>query len=130
MLVLTAHKVWLYIKNYWYVPVLLVGIVVAYVVFGKDTGAALLKYLNAINSSHQKELDALNKARDKETAQKEENYNNLQSGLKQNEEEYQKNKDALESSKETRETELSKQTPEELTDQLGKLTGIEVKENP
>lgn len=52
-------KIWVWLKTYWYVPVLLVYTVVLMVVFRKD-GANALGVLKASKDSYKKQIDVLN----------------------------------------------------------------------
>lgn len=52
-------KAWSFTKNYWYIPVVLVAILITFLVT-KTNNEKLLSILNRANENHKKEIDIIN----------------------------------------------------------------------
>ncbi len=118
-----------WIKAYWYVPLILLGIVLAYIIFGKDTGKHLAEIYENFHKQHVKELEDLDKIRKEEELQKQKSVEEFEKKSKEIDEKYNEEKKNLEEKKIAEEKKILEETnrdPEKLTDELGKITGIPV----
>jgi len=120
-------KVWVWIKNYWYYPVMVVVAIVAWC-FGRRDSEGILKMFEASKESYQKEIEVLKKTHEEEI-----NKRNLlvalhNETLKRLEEEYKIKINEL-SVAEKREikkiVETHKDDPEGLARRVGDVFGIE-----
>ena len=120
-------KVWVWIKNYWYYPVMVVVAIVAWC-FGRRDSEGILKMFEASKDSYQKEIEVLKKTHEEEI-----NKRNLlvalhNETLKRLEEEYKIKINEL-SVAEKREikkiVETHKDDPEGLARRVGDVFGIE-----
>ena len=66
-----VKKTWLWLKTYWYAPVVLLYTVVLWLVFRKD-GSAAIGALEIKSDSYKKQIDVINKIHEAETKKKEE----------------------------------------------------------
>ena len=64
-------KSWLWLKTYWYVPLVLLYTLVLWLVFRKD-GAAAIGALEIKSDSYKKQIDVINKTHEAEIKKKEE----------------------------------------------------------
>ena len=79
-------KAWSWVRNYWYVPVLLAYTFILMVVFRRD-GIQVLEVLNASKESHRKQVDVLNKTHAAEIQKREEivkRYNEIMEDIETN----------------------------------------------
>ena len=67
----SVKKTWLWLKTYWYVPLVLLYTLVLWLVFRKD-GAAAIGALEIKSDSYKKQIDVINKIHEAETKKKEE----------------------------------------------------------
>tara|TARA_R110000824_G_scaffold57546_2_gene156376 strand:+ start:3894 stop:4298 length:405 start_codon:yes stop_codon:yes gene_type:complete len=66
-----VKKTWLWLKTYWHAPVVLLYTVVLWLVFRKDSAAAI-GALEIKSDSYKKQIDVINKVHEAETKKKEE----------------------------------------------------------
>jgi DNA polymerase II small subunit/DNA polymerase delta subunit B len=67
---LVWQKIWVWLKNYWYVPVILIAIVVTAIVTGGKVGN-LLKLLKSSQTSYEDQIRVLNESHQKELEERE-----------------------------------------------------------
>ena len=67
----SVKKTWLWLKTYWYVPLVLLYTLVLWLVFRKD-GAAAIGALEIKSDSYKKQIDVINKTHEAEIKKKEE----------------------------------------------------------
>ena len=63
------RRVWLFIKHYWYIPLVLLSLLVAFVVY-RSKIATLLGLITSAQKDHQESLEKLTKVYDKRDADK------------------------------------------------------------
>ena len=67
----SVKKTWLWLKTYWYVPLVLSYTLVLWLVFRKD-GSAAIGALEIKSDSYKKQIDVINKTHEAEIKKKEE----------------------------------------------------------
>lgn len=63
------RRVWLFIKHYWYIPLVLLSLLVAFVVY-RSKIATLLSLITSAQKDHQESLEKLTEVYDKRDADK------------------------------------------------------------
>lgn len=125
-LTLFLRKLWSWIKNYWYIPVILIGIVLLTVVLRKPP-ESLSKILSKAIDSHKKEVDLIEKAHQQEIEKRNKALNTYQSRMKAIEEEFKKKNIDLDA-KQKKEIEKivkkNKENPEELAREIAEKYGF------
>lgn len=120
-------KVWVWIKNYWYLPVMVVVAAVAWC-FGRRNTEGILKMFATSKESYQKEIEVLKKTHEEEIKKREELVLHHNETLKKIEEEYKIKISELNSA-ERREikkiVDKHKDDPEGLAKRVGDVFGIE-----
>lgn len=120
-------KAWVWFKNYWYYPVMIVVAIVAFC-FGRRDTDGILKMFAASKESYQKEIEVLKKSHEEEIKKRNELVEKHNETLKKIEEEYKIKLSEL-SSAERREikkiVETHKDDPEGLAKRVGDVFGIE-----
>ncbi len=117
------------LKNYWYIPVILIGIIVMLVITGGKSSGGLFEILKKSSESHKKEVDIINKVHAEETQKKEENLKVFHETVKSVEEKYKVDKKKLsrKKKKEIKKTiEKHKEDPDALAADLADLMGFQV----
>jgi len=66
---MTLRRVWLFLKHYWYIPLVLLSLLVAFVVY-RSKIATLLGLITSAQKDHQESLDKLTKVYDERDAAK------------------------------------------------------------
>ncbi len=69
--ILVIKKIWIWTKNYWYIPAVLLYTVVLFFVFRKKSDAAV-KILSTTVESYEKQMSALKKAHAEELSKRDE----------------------------------------------------------
>ena len=119
-------KVWIWLKNYWYYPVMVLVAIIAWCSGRRDT-EGILKMFEASKESYQKEIEVLKKTQEEEIKKREELVEKHNETLKKIEEDYKIKLDEL-SSAEKREikkiVEEHKDDPEGLAERVGDVFGI------
>ena len=119
-------KAWAWIKNYWYVPALLIYTLVMWFVF-RNKNDKLLKMFDVAKESYQKEIEAINLAHAEELRKKNKLVENYQETLKNLQKEYNIKLEELSKQEEQELLELIKKhedSPEGLAEEMKKLFGI------
>ena len=119
-------KAWVWIKNYWYIPAVLVYTISIWLFFRKSN-KNLTKMLQISKESYQKEISAINEAREKEAEEKEKILLAYQETLKKLEKEHNVKVEDL-SSKKKKEiknlVEENKENPDALAKVMKELFGV------
>tara|TARA_R110002110_G_scaffold269882_3_gene485570 strand:+ start:1458 stop:1838 length:381 start_codon:yes stop_codon:yes gene_type:complete len=118
-----AKKIWIWLKHYWYVPILLVLLLFS-VLFGWKRNQALLDMLEASSESYKKQLETINKAHKKEIDTRDDLISEYQTTINSLEEEYEFKFGDLkkEKQKEVEEmVKIHKKNPTVLADEMKKL---------
>ena len=119
-------KVWAWLKNYWYVPALLIYTIALWVFFRKSN-TNLIKVLDIAKESYQKEIEAIKLAHEKELERREEIVLVYQETLKNLEKEHNIKVDELSSKKQEEIQKLvseHKNDPAALAEEMKRLFGI------
>lgn len=66
---MTLRRVWLFLKHYWYIPLVLLSLLVAFVVY-RSKIATLLNLITSAQKDHQESLEKLTKVYDERDAAK------------------------------------------------------------
>lgn len=82
MLLLKLAKIWVYLKAYWYVPVLVIAIVASYLFYQRKLEIAI-QMLEASKESYKRQIEAINKAHEEEMAKQKKVAEILKSTLEQ-----------------------------------------------
>ncbi len=117
------------LKNYWYIPVILIGIIIMLVITGGKSSGGLFEILKKANESHKKEVSIINEVHAEETQKKEENLKVFHETVKSVEEKYKADKKKLskKKKKEIKKTiEKNRENPAALADELADLMGFQV----
>jgi len=123
---MTLKKIWSFLRNYWYIPLILAGIVVTWVVMRKKNDR-LVKMLKIAEESHKKEVAAINEAHRREREERQRIEEEYRKRLIEIEAEYaEKKKDLEEREKRLikKYTKMYYNNPEELKSILEKTFGI------
>ena len=92
------QKAWVWIKKYWYIPVIALVAVVTFIV-AKGNAAWFWKIFDDAVESHKREVDAIDEAHNEEIKKREEALKRYEETIREIEEEYQKEGRTLESKK-------------------------------
>tara|TARA_Y100001963_G_C6683894_1_gene401223 strand:- start:9 stop:416 length:408 start_codon:yes stop_codon:yes gene_type:complete len=121
-----AKKVWAWLKNYWYLPVMVVVGIVAFC-FGRRDTEGILKMFETSKESYQKEIEVLKESHEAEIKKRNELVEKHNETLKKIEEEYKIKLDEL-TSAERREikkiVDKHKDDPDGLAERVGDVFGI------
>lgn len=121
-----VKKVWAWLKNYWYLPVMVVVGIVAFC-FGRRDTEGILKMFETSKESYQKEIEVLKESHEAEINKRNELVEKHNETLKKIEEEYKIKLDEL-TSAERREikkiVDKHKDDPDGLAERVGDVFGI------
>ena len=125
-------KGWVWLRNHWYVPLILCLLLIALLIFiiTKNGAyvAALLDVLDKAGKSHKEEVDTLNNLHNREVVEKNLILKEYQENLSKIEEEYAKKNEELDAAKKK---ELKKMVeegyddPEKLSREIARMFGLE-----
>lgn len=119
-------KAWVWFKNYWYYPLMIVVATVAFC-FGRRDTEGILKMFEASKESYQKEIGVLKRTHEEEISKRAELIEKQNQALKKIEEDYKIKLDEL-SPAERQEikkiVEEHKEDPEGLAERVGDVFGI------
>lgn len=127
-MLLGLKKVWSFIKNYWYIPVIVIGIIVGTIVF-REVPQSLLDMLNKRKELHKKELEVIEQVKKEEREKREKALAVYHKTLEQIEEKYEKSKKDLSLRKKNKIKKIIEDThddPDELAKQLADQTGFQI----
>lgn len=119
-------KAWIWIKNYWYLPVMIAVAIVAFC-FGRRDTEGILKMFSASKESYQKEIEVLKKTHADELKQRNDLLEKHDETLKKIEEDYKIKLDELSSAERSeikKIVETHKEDPEGLAKRVGDVFGI------
>ena len=114
---LAAKKVWVWTKNYWHIPALLIYTLVMWIMFRRDS-AVVLQVLNSARDSYESQIKVLNDTHEKEIQKRDEILKKYHDVLLNIEEEYKKNEETLNNEKKDR----IKEIVEKYHDDSGELS--------
>ena len=119
-----TQRAWVWIKNYWYVPLLVVLALAALFVKRSDIA---LKLLKTRTESYKEQIDVLNESHTNEIAKRDEIIRVHQEVMEQLDEQLEEDLSEIEKNKEKRVKEIIKENhgdPEELSKALSNAFGI------
>lgn len=122
----TLHKIWTWLKHYWYIPAILVYSIVLAVVFRRNSLAAI-EILGTTKDSYQKQIDVINTVHKNEIVKRDKIISQYNAVIENLEKNYQAEVAGLDATKKRRVKELVDSyhdKPEELTKMLGASFGI------
>ena len=125
-------RVWSWLKHHWYVPLVLVGIIIAVLVWALTKNgayvAALIDVLENSREAHKKEVDALNEIDAQATRDRERILDEYNKNIKELEKEYAEKDEELDDAKKKEIKKLVEEgynDPERLARELARLYGLE-----
>jgi len=124
------NKSLLWLKTYWYFPVVVIYTLVLWLVFRKD-GSAAIGALEIRSDSYKKQIDVINKVHEAETKEKEQLNKVFNETIEKVEVELKKNNEALDRNKKKRVKEIVENhsdNPEELAKLVKESFGFEIVE--
>ena len=119
-------KAWAWLKNYWYIPAVLVYTLVLWFVFRKKNDK-IIEMFEISKENYKKEIDIINSAHSSEMAQKEEIIKDYQDALKKLQEEHSIKIENLSKEEEEEVQELiqkHKENPDVLVEEMKSLFGV------
>ena len=119
-------KAWAWLKNYWYIPAVLVYTLVLWFVFRKKNDK-IIQMFEISKENYKKEIDIINSAHSSEMAQKEEIIKDYQDALKKLQEEHNIKIENLSKEEEEEVQELiqkHKENPDVLAEEMKSLFGV------
>tara|TARA_A100001515_G_C4520719_1_gene193411 strand:- start:1 stop:384 length:384 start_codon:yes stop_codon:yes gene_type:complete len=119
-------KAWAWLKNYWYIPAVLVYTLVLWFVFRKKNDK-IIQMFEISKENYKKEIDIINSAHSSEMAQKEEIIKDYQDALKKLQEEHSIKIENLSKEEEEEVQELiqkHKENPDVLVEEMKSLFGV------
>jgi len=87
-------KAWVWLKNYWHFPALLIYTLIMWLVFRKNN-AVTLEVLKNSQDSYRKQIDAINKSREEEMKKRDEIIKRYQDTIEKLEEERKRKNEEL-----------------------------------
>ena len=119
-------KAWAWLKNYWYIPAVLVYTLVLWFVF-RNKNDKIIQMFEISKENYKKEIDIINSAHSSEMAQKEEIIKDYQDALKKLQEEHSIKIENLSKEEEEEVQELiqkHKENPDVLVEEMKSLFGV------
>ena len=119
-------KAWAWLKNYWYIPAVLIYTLVLWFVFRKKNDK-IIEMFEISKENYKKEIDIINSAHSSEMAQKEEIIKDYQDALKKLQEEHSIKIENLSKEEEEEVQELiqkHKENPDVLVEEMKSLFGV------
>ena len=119
-------KAWAWLKNYWYIPAVLIYTLVLWFVFRKKNDK-IIEMFEISKENYKKEIDIINSAHSSEMAQKEEIIKDYQDALKKLQEEHSIKIENLSKEEEEEVQELiqkHKENPDVLAEEMKSLFGV------
>jgi len=126
-------KVWVFVKEYWYMPFVLVTLLFLTLRNKTDKADSLVEALNVSKDSYKKQVDVIEKIHKEEIVVKEKNLKRYTNIVEKIEKEYRLEDERLESSKRKRIKKLVEEyhdDPESLASLLEVMYGIKYVETP
>ena len=125
---LFLKKAWAWLKTHWYLPLLLVLLLLTYL-SGRSRVNKVLKMFEASKESYEKQIEVINQSHEQELKKQEELYKTYLETLKKLQKEHDVNLENLEKEKMIKLDEMVKKykgTPEDLERDLSEMFGISV----
>jgi hypothetical protein len=122
-------KIISWIKNYWYVPVVIVGIIVLFVVTAGNPPAALIAAFQKARETHKKELEIIERSRRTEIEKRDTALSTYHNYLAAIEKKYQQENQELDDKKRKELKKLVEQNsedPEQLTQLVAEKMGFKI----
>ena len=123
---LAIKKAWVVLKNYWYVPALIVYTLAMWIVFRKDN-KRLIKMFDIADQKYREEINILNKTHKEEIEKRNMLIEEHRIILENIEEEYDVKIDDLEKKKKKELDKVvreNKENPDKLAEEMSKLFGV------
>jgi hypothetical protein len=125
-MILAIRKIWAWIRAYWYVPMIILGIIV-FLVISPGVSKSLLEILKKRQEMHQKEVDILEDAHEDEIKNRERALNKFHLAMEIIEERYEAEQKELDKKKKKEIEKILKDSdPDEITAKIAEVTGFEV----
>ena len=126
MMLLTIRKIWAWLKAYWYVPLIILGIII-FLFISPGVSKSLLEILKKRQEMHQKEVDILEEAHEDEIKNRERALTKFHLAMEIIEERYEAEQKELDKKKKKEiEGILKNSDPDEITAKIAEITGFEV----
>lgn len=122
-----VKKSWIVLKNYWYVPAILVYTLLMWIFFRKDN-TKLLEMFDIADKNYKKEIEILNKTHEEEVKKKNELIAEHLALIAEIEEQHSVKLEDLEGSKRKELDKIireNKENPEVLAEEMSKLFGVD-----
>ena len=123
---LAVKKAWVILKNYWYVPALIIYTLVVWAVFRKDN-TKLLKMFDIADEKYKEEIDILNRVHNAQMEERNKLIEEHKNILENIEKEYDIKMGDLEGKKKKELNKIireSKDNPEKIAEEMSRLFGI------
>lgn len=127
-MILFLKKTWSFLKNYWYIPVIIIVIIVAYIAF-QSVPSSLANIISKRREMHKKEVDAINDIHAAEIEQREKALKAYHKTIKTIEEKYDNDKNNLSKRKKKKIKKIIEETnndPDRLAKRLSEQMGFEI----
>lgn len=127
-MIIFLKKAWVWIKSYWYVPVIILAAIVGFVVTRK-VPLSLMQIISKRRELHQKEVEAIDEIHEEEIKEREKSLETYHKTIKEIEEKYEKDSKELSAKKKKKIKKIVEKThndPGELARQLSEQMGFEV----
>lgn len=129
-MLLGLRKAWSFLKNYWYIPVVIAAIVVlAIMTAGKGVPKSLLEAFRKARETHAKEVDVINEAHREEIEKREAALAAYHKHMEAIEKQYAEANEELDAKKRKEIEKLVKANaddPTELTKRVADVTGFDI----
>jgi|TARA_R100000005_G_C4974441_1_gene186323 TPP-dependent pyruvate/acetoin dehydrogenase alpha subunit len=119
-------KAWVWLKNYWHFPALLIYTLIMWLVFRKNN-AVTLEVLKNSQDSYRKQIDAINKSREEEMKKRDEIIKKYNEILESIEKDYKEKEEQLDKSKKQKIKEIVEkhhEAPDEMAKEIADKFGI------
>jgi len=124
---LTLKKVWAWLKNHWYFPLLLILLIATYF-SGRTRTKRVIKMFEISKESYEKQIKEINEAHQEELKKQEELYSTYVNTIKKLEKDHKSNLDSLDNEKKKKLDEMVKKykgSPEDLANELSEMFGVD-----
>lgn len=118
---LSLAKAWVTLKRFWWVPLILVLVPLAYVLLGRSSGSGLIKAVRKTADARKEELEALERAAREEREATARAKAEHDAAVKREADEHERRLRELKLERESRAVELSRKPVSDLADRLSKL---------
>ncbi len=122
-------KIFLYIKHYWYIPIVILTLVIGFVFFSRKSSSSLIDIITNTIKSHQKEIDILETNHQKEIEKKEKNLEVYFDKVEQINKKFEEENIKLSNKQQKQIEKIVKENKDDTTklaEKLSKVTGFKV----